>query len=66
MKGSMKEDTLADYHPIALADILWGIFSGVVLREEVKKVINGSEGFVNGDFDMAFDIFIRGLQAAQN
>ncbi|WP_155306517.1 TetR/AcrR family transcriptional regulator [Desulfosarcina widdelii] len=66
LNGSMKEGALIDYHPIALADILWGTFSGVVLREEVKKVINGSEDFVRENFSLAFDIFIKGLQAAQN
>ena len=59
----MKEDTLTGYHPIALADILWGIFSGVVLREEVKKVVNGSKDFVRGNFELAFEIFITGLQS---
>ncbi|WP_319405718.1 TetR/AcrR family transcriptional regulator [uncultured Desulfosarcina sp.] len=66
LEGSMKEDALSDYHPIALADILWGTFSGVVLREEVKKVVNGNEDFVGKNLDLAFDIFIRGLQARQN
>jgi AcrR family transcriptional regulator len=63
LKEGMKEDAITNYHPIAVADILWGIFSGVILREETKKVVNGSEDLVRTNFELAFEIFIRGLQS---
>ncbi|WP_319407481.1 TetR/AcrR family transcriptional regulator [uncultured Desulfosarcina sp.] len=63
LKKGMNEDAITNYHPIALADILWGIFSGVILREETKKVLNDSEDLVRTNFGLAFEIFIRGLQS---
>ncbi|MBL0713662.1 MAG: TetR/AcrR family transcriptional regulator [Desulfosarcina sp.] len=61
LKRSLNKGALTDRHPIVLADILWGIFSGVILREEFKKAVNGSEDFVRVNFELAFEIFIRGL-----
>ncbi|BBO73111.1 hypothetical protein DSCW_05280 [Desulfosarcina widdelii] len=63
---SLNEAAFADYTPIALADILWGLFSGVILREEINKVINATEDLVCDRFELAFDIFIRGLQTSKS
>jgi hypothetical protein len=42
------------------------LFSGVVLREEINKVINAKDDLVRAKFELAFEIFIRGLQAPQH
>jgi hypothetical protein len=59
----MNAETLTDYHPVALADIIWGIFSGIVLREKIKRVVNVDDNFFQRKFELAFDIFIRGLRS---
>ena len=62
LRSSLNETAFAGRHPIVLADILWGLFSGVVLREEINKVINENDDLVRAKFELAFEIFIRGLQ----
>ena len=51
-----------DKHPIALADILWSLFSGVVLWEDSKKTINKDKDFLKETLRIAFEVFIRGLK----
>jgi len=50
-----------DKHPVALADILWSLFSGVVLWEESKKIIDGGTDYLKQTLEIAFDIFGRGI-----
>lgn len=39
------------------ADILWAIFSGLVVWEEAKKRINPGKNFLKPTLDREFDIF---------
>ena len=64
-KNCFDKELLTAHPPIVLADILWGTFSGVILREEIKKVVHDNEDHVRANFELAFDIFIRGLQTPQ-
>ncbi|MDD2317293.1 MAG: TetR/AcrR family transcriptional regulator [Desulfobacterales bacterium] len=50
-----------DKHPVALADVFWSIFSGVVLWEASKKTFNPEKDFLKITLEAAFDIFKRGL-----
>ncbi|MFY9943892.1 MAG: TetR/AcrR family transcriptional regulator [Desulfobacterales bacterium] len=63
LEEGIQEGVFIDRHPFALADILWALFSGVILLEESKKVLNADKDFVRPTFELAFDIFARGLQA---
>lgn len=65
LEGGIKEGAFIDRHPIALADILWALFSGVILWEESKKVIDAGKDFVRPTFELAFDIFASGLRAPE-
>jgi AcrR family transcriptional regulator len=67
--GKIFEDGIAegrfiDRHPIALADIIWIIFSGAVLWEESKQMINPRKDYLKQTLDLAIDIFGRGIKAA--
>ena len=48
-------------HPVALADIFWSLFSGVVLWEASKKIIDDQKDYLKKTLSLAFDIFYRGL-----
>lgn len=48
-------------HPVALAGIVWAIFSGVVLWEESKRIINDDKTYLKETLDVAFEIFERGI-----
>jgi AcrR family transcriptional regulator len=47
--------------PRDLSDVMWGLFSGVVLWEESKRIINDRTEPVLPAFDTAFEIFSRGI-----
>jgi AcrR family transcriptional regulator len=51
-----------DAHPNALADIVWALFSGVVLWETSKRVINEDKDYLKETLEQAFEIFSRGIQ----
>ena len=51
-----------DRHPVALADIVWALFSGVVLWEESKRLIDSKKDFLKPTLEIAFEIFNRGIE----
>jgi AcrR family transcriptional regulator len=51
-----------DRHPLAIADIIWAMFSGIVLLEESKKLIQKEDNYLEETLDTAFDIFARGIK----
>jgi len=50
-----------DQHPMALADIFWSMFSGVVLLETSKHALNENHNFLKGTLDVAFEVFSKGI-----
>lgn len=58
----MEDGQFIDRHPMALADIMWAVFSGVVLWEESKRIINEDKNYLKETLEIAFDIFARGIQ----
>lgn len=51
-----------DRHPLALADIFWSLFSGVVLWEASKRIIDGKKNYLKPTLTLAFEIFQRGIE----
>lgn len=49
-------------HPVALSDICWSLFSGVVLWENSKKIINTDKDYLKETLKLAFEIFDRGIK----
>ncbi len=58
----IEKDLVIDRHPMALADILWALFSGIVLWEESKKMINAERYDLQNSLATAFELFSRGLR----
>lgn len=56
------EGKYIDRHPTALADIFWSLFSGVVLWEASKKIIDEDKDYLRPTLKVAFEIFSRGLK----
>jgi hypothetical protein len=50
-----------DRHPVALSDIVWALFSGVVLWEESKRLIDSKKDYLKSTLEIAFEIFGRGI-----
>jgi len=55
------EGRFADHPSIALADIVWIIFTGAVLWEESKRMINPDKNYLRPTLDIALDIFRKGI-----
>lgn len=51
-----------DRHPVALADIFWALFSGVILWTTSKKIINEEKDYLKETLRVAFELFARGVK----
>ena len=49
-------------HPVALSDIFWSLFSGVVLWEASKKIMNEDKDYLKKTLAIAFEIFSQGVK----
>jgi AcrR family transcriptional regulator len=58
----IRNGRIIDRSPLALADIVWALFSGIVLWEESKKMINKDRSDLDKSFEVAFELLGRGLQ----
>lgn len=63
LEEGMEKGLFVRFHPTALADILWSTFTGTVLWEESKRMVNPSKDFLKSTLDLAIDIFKRGILA---
>jgi AcrR family transcriptional regulator len=60
-KDGIKKGVIVDRHPVILAEILWSLFSGIVLWESRKKIINGNKDYFKQTLGIAFEIFQKGI-----
>ena len=60
--AAIKKQSVKERNPFILADILWALFSGVVLWEGSKIFVNGSKDYLRQTLGIASEIFTRGLQ----
>ncbi|BBO68809.1 AcrR family transcriptional regulator [Desulfosarcina alkanivorans] len=60
----MDKGIYVDRHPVALADIFWSMFSGVVLWEASKKIISSEKDYLKSTLATAFELFERGIRKA--
>jgi AcrR family transcriptional regulator len=51
-----------DRHPVALADIFWALFSGVILWTTSKKIFNEEKDYLKDTLKIAFEVFSRGIK----
>lgn len=57
----VRDGICIDHHPSAIADIVWSLFSGVVLWESSKSSINENKNFLRSTLETAFEIFEKGV-----
>jgi AcrR family transcriptional regulator len=62
LESGVAHDLFIDRRPIALADTLWSLFSGVVLWLTSKKIIDERKDYLHTTLDLAFEIFLRGIK----
>lgn len=57
----IKAGVFIDKHPVALSDIFWSLFSGVVLWTNSKRIINEEKNFLKETLNLAFKVFKQGI-----
>jgi AcrR family transcriptional regulator len=55
------KNKLLSNQPTAIADIVWSLFTGVVLWEESKRMIDDDKDYLKQTLDIAFEIVARGI-----
>lgn len=58
----MEKGFYVNHHPMALADIFWSMFSGIVLWEASKKIISSDKDYLKSTLATAFELFERGIR----
>jgi len=61
-EDGIRENIFLNRDPIALADIVWGFFSGVVLWEEIKKSFDPKKDFLKPTLELGIEIISRGVK----
>ncbi len=61
-EDGIEKGVFIDRHPVALGDTIWALFSGIVLWEESKRIINNDKNYLKDTLDIAFEIFSRGIR----
>ena len=60
-KEGIQAGLFIDKHPVAISDIFWSLFSGVVLWTNSKKIINEEKNFLKETLNLAFKVFKQGI-----
>jgi AcrR family transcriptional regulator len=58
----VKQGAFIHKDAVSLADIFWSLFSGVVLWEASKKIINPKKDFLKPTLETAFRVFLQGIR----
>ena len=60
-KNSSGHNTVLTRQPNAVADIVWSLFTGVILWEESKRMMDADKDYLQQTLNVAFEIFDRGI-----
>ncbi len=62
VREGIEKKIFIDEHPVALADLLWGAYAGIVLWVDSKKKLDGQKDFVRSTLTTAFKVINQGLK----
>ena len=62
VKQGINEGIFIDEHPVALADVLWASYAGIVLWVDSKRLLNDEKDFVKPTLKTAFKVIRKGLK----
>lgn len=58
----IRQGSFVDKKPLIVSDIVWAMFSGIVLWEESKKIFNEENNSLKETLEIAFEIFAQGIK----
>lgn len=62
IKDGIEQGIFIDEHPVALADVLWASYAGIVLWVDSKRLLNDQKQFVKPTLTTAFKLICKGLK----
>lgn len=63
VKEGIESGLFIEEHPVALADVIWATYSGIVLWVDSKRLLNDQKDFVKSTLTTAFRIMLQGFKA---
>ncbi len=66
IREGIEKKYFIDVHPVALADVVWATFSGVILWVDSKRFLNNKKDFVVPTLETAFAVLVNGLRLRQD
>ena len=63
IQEGMDQEVFCQENPMMIADIIWGIFSGMVLLAENEPMLNNRKEFVKMALETALDTLHRGINS---
>jgi AcrR family transcriptional regulator len=61
-EDGVREGTFVDCHPVAFANIVWGLFAGLVLLEDTKKGLSQGKDQLRPTLELALEVIGRGVE----
>jgi AcrR family transcriptional regulator len=61
-EDGVREGKFIKSKSVIVADVIWGLFSGLAMWEEAKRKLNPRKDFLKSTLDDAFYILLRGIQ----
>ena len=62
VKQGIEQGVFVDENPVALADILWASYGGIVLWVDSKRRLDDQKDFIKSTIKIAFKIMNKGLK----
>jgi AcrR family transcriptional regulator len=61
-ENGVRDGVFLDRHPAAFANIVWGVFAGLVLLEDTKKGLKQGKDLLRPTLELALEIINRGIK----
>jgi AcrR family transcriptional regulator len=58
----IRDQVFQDHHRVALADLVWSLFTGLVIWEESKKFFGPDKDYFESTMGLGFKLFQQGLE----
>ena len=58
----IEQGVFIDRHSMALTDVVWSAFSGIVLWEESKSKLDPQKKYLKKTLDLAFEVFLNSVK----
>ncbi len=62
VKQGIEQGVFVDENPVALADVLWASYCGIVLWVDSKRRLDSQKDFVKSTIQIAFKIISKGIK----